>query len=457
VAVRFGTDGVRGLANAELTPELVMALGRAAAVVLGGPCVLVGRDTRRSGPLLVAAFSAGVLAEGVDVVDLGVLPTPGVASLSAARSVPGAVVSASHNPFADNGIKLFAAGGRKLDSDLEAAVEAAASRFLTGNRPPGQRSGPQTAVPTGAAVGTAVDDGEGRDRYLDQLVGALQGRRLDGITVVLDCGHGAATVTAPAAFAAAGASVVEVLAARPDGTNINDGCGSTDPSGLCRAVVRRGAALGLAFDGDADRVIAVDGDGRVVDGDRLLALFATDLDQRGRLAGRTVVVTTMTNLGFHRAMRDSGIEVCTTDVGDRHVLAALDRHGWSLGGEQSGHVIFRELATTGDGVLSGLLLADLLVRRGRSLGEAAEAAMRCLPQVLRNVAVARRDGLPDATGVWHEVASVEAELGEDGRVVLRPSGTENLIRVMVEAADRDTASRAAERLVAAVRSELGSD
>ena len=458
MSLRFGTDGVRGVAGSELTPELVLGLGRAAARALTGavagrpattgepagrPALVVGRDTRWSGPLLQAALSAGLAAEGVDVVDVGVLPTPGVAAVAAARGLPAAVISASHNPYLDNGIKLFSAGGCKLTGAEEQRIEAGL---------------PATSAPEarrGSTLGRLSADPDARAWYCAHVVAALEGRRLDGVRVVVDCANGAAVVTAPDILGAAGADVVDVLGGAPDGTNINAGCGSTNPSGLAAAVVRHQADAGLAFDGDADRVIAVDGTGAVVDGDRLLGLFATDLRRRGRLAADTVVVTVMTNLGFHLAMADAGVTVHQTPVGDRHVLEALDTHGWSLGGEQSGHLIFRELATTGDGVLSGLLLLDLLVRERRPLAELAAAVMERVPQVLRNVTVAHRDALFGAEAVWAEVRAVESELGGVGRVLLRPSGTEPLVRVMVEAPTEQVAAAAADRLVAAVKAAVG--
>jgi phosphoglucosamine mutase len=287
------------------------------------------------------------------------------------------------------------------------------------------------------------------------VVAGIGGRSLGGVRVAIDCANGAATSTAVTILEDAGADLVDVLAAAPDGININAACGSTDPTALARSVVAHQAQVGLAFDGDADRVIAVDNEGHVVDGDRLLALFATDLHRRGLLARDTVAVTVMTNLGFHRAMASAGISVYQTPVGDRYVLEALDGNGWSLGGEQSGHLIFRDLATTGDGVLSGLLLIDLLVRRGRPLSELASQAMVRLPQVLRNVAVRDHAGLERAGEVWAAVQAVERELGGDGRVLLRPSGTERLVRVMVEAPTQFQAERAADRLVAAVEGALG--
>jgi phosphoglucosamine mutase len=454
VTLRFGTDGVRGAAGTELTPELVMALGRAAARVIGvgRAGFVVGRDTRLSGPMLQAAFSAGVAAEGLDVVDLGVVPTPAVAAAALERSAPAAVISASHNPFGDNGIKLLSSGGRKLTDEQESSVEELLGSILdeSGAGPEGRQ---------GSGLGCIVADGEAVGRYCALVAAALEGRPLDGLRVALDCANGAASVTGPAILAAAGAELVEVLADRPDGTNINAGCGSTDPSGLADAVRRHQADVGLALDGDADRVIAVDDRGDVVDGDRLLALFAADLHERGRLAGPAVAVTVMTNLGFHRAMAAAGIRVASTPVGDRHILEALESNGWSLGGEQSGHIVFRDLFTglapTGDGVLTGLLLLDLLTRRRAPLSSLAGAAMVSMPQVLRNVRVADRGGLAGAAGVWDEVRAVEQDLGGEGRVLLRPSGTEPLVRVMVEAPTESAAMDAADRLSAAVVEALG--
>ena len=330
---RFGTDGVRGVANEELTAELALALGRATARILPAPTFVVGRDTRLSGPLLQAAFSAGLATEGADVIDLGVLPTPGVATVAAARAVPGAVISASHNPYGDNGIKLFSLFGTKLPVEVENEIERELAELLADpERPP--------ARPTGLGVGRLSADPEAAETYVAHLVGTLDGRRLDGLRVVVDCANGAASAIAPRVLAEVGASVTALHDA-PDGVNINDGCGSTDPSELAHAVVTSGADLGLALDGDADRVIAVDSAGDIVDGDVLLALFALDLAAREELAENTVVVTVMTNLGFRLAMEERGIAVLETDVGDRHVLAALDAEGLSLGGEQSGHIIFR--------------------------------------------------------------------------------------------------------------------
>jgi phosphoglucosamine mutase len=446
LTLKFGTDGVRGVANQELTPELVVALGRAAAQVLGGSTFLVGRDTRVSGPMLQAALSAGLASEGVSVLDLGVLPTPGVAFASATRGVPAAVISASHNPFPDNGIKLFAAGGRKLADDLEELLESRLTQALG-------RGLPASSVPTAESVGRIETDAGALDEYVAHLVGSLEGRRLDHLKVVLDCAHGAAFLAAPRALAELGAEV-EVIGHRPDGTNINDGCGSTFPRGLQQTVVASAADVGLALDGDADRVLAVDGQGGLVDGDQLLALCAQDLRSRGRLRDDTVVVTVMTNLGFRQAMAAQGIAVQETAVGDRYVLEALERGGWSLGGEQSGHLIFRELATTGDGTLTGLMLLDLLRRRGRPLVELAGEAMTRLPQVLRNVRVAVRD--PDVVArLRPAIDAAESELHGQGRVLVRPSGTEPLVRVMVEAPTEQQAEETVVRLVSEVERACG--
>ena len=436
---------MRGVANADLTPELVVALGRAAAKVLGPGPFLVGRDTRVSGPLLRAALTAGMTAEGDDVIDLGILPTPAVAYLSAADGLPAAMLSASHNPFPDNGIKFFATGGRKLSDDAERALEAELDRVL--------HVGPSREPPTGADVGAISSGLGGRERYEASVIATLEGRRLDGLRVVIDCANGAAFAVAPSVLDRLGADVT-VINARPDGTNINALCGSTHPEELQRRVVAEGAHVGLAFDGDADRVLAVDHQGALVDGDQLVALCALDRRDRGLLAGDTVVITVMTNLGFRLAMAERGIKCVETQVGDRYVLEALEEGAWSLGGEQSGHVIFRDLATTGDGLLTGVQVLDVVARSRRPLAELA-AVMTRLPQVLRNVRVADRDGLDAAEALWSEVREVEAELGDHGRVLIRPSGTEPVVRVMVEAPTPEDAEAVATRLIAAVERVLG--
>ena len=444
MTLRFGTDGVRGLANAELTPELVLALGRAAARVFGARSFLVGRDTRISGPLVQAALTAGLASEGVEVVDLGVIPTPGVAWFSAAEDRPAAVLSASHNPFPDNGVKFFAAGGRKLADATEALLEAELDGILAA----APRS---TPVPTGAEVGL-VTVGQDVEPYAAALVASVEGRRLDGLRIVLDCANGAASAHAPEVFRRLGAEV-DVIHAEPDGRNINDRCGSTHPGDLQAAVVERRADAGLAFDGDADRVLGVDATGELVDGDQLISLLAVDRQGRGALPGGTVVVTVMANLGLREAMSAHGISVAETAVGDRYVLEALEKGGWALGGEQSGHVIFRDLATTGDGILTGVQVLDVMARTGRSLADLASVMTR-RPQVLRNVRVARRN-LDDADGLWSAVRAVEERFDGKGRVLIRPSGTEALVRVMVEAPTTEEAEEACATLTAAVLRALG--
>jgi phosphoglucosamine mutase len=445
VTLRFGTDGVRGVANAELTPELVLALGRAAARVLGDGPFLLGRDTRISGPLLQAALSAGLATEGADVVDLGVLPTPGVAWLSAADNRPAAVISASHNPYPDNGVKFFLAGGRKLSDDVEAALEAEIDRLIGAPGGPPRRTGPD--------LGRLVP-GDGHARYEAALGATLDGRTLDGLSVVIDCANGAVSEVAPRVLRALGAEVT-VLFDAPDGVNINDGCGSTHPKALQREVVARGAAVGLAFDGDADRVLAVDAAGALVDGDQLIAICALDRRERARLPGDTVVVTVMANLGFRRAMVEHGITMIETDVGDRYVLEEMERGGWSLGGEQSGHIIFGDLATTGDGLLTGLQVLDVMARTGRSLADLAGIMAR-LPQVLRNVAVATRGADVQASEELSlAVKAVAGELGDRGRVLVRASGTEAVVRVMVEAMTVEEAETACDTLCSVVRRSLG--
>ncbi|HUQ39655.1 MAG TPA: phosphoglucosamine mutase [Acidimicrobiales bacterium] len=441
MTLRFGTDGIRGLANAELTPELVLALGRAATRVLGQEFV-VGRDPRVSGPMLQAALSAGMSAEGAAVVDLGVLPTPAVAFVAQDRGVAGAMVSASHNPFHDNGIKLFGPGGTKLDDATQLAMETELDAVL--------RADP----PTSGEVGVMSADHGATRLYVEHLVGSLEERRLDGMRVILDCANGAASALAQDVLRRVGAEVA-VLFDRPDGRNINDGCGSNHPEALQEAVRDEGADAGLAFDGDADRVVAVDDTGAVVDGDRVLAMLGPDLDERGLLAERTVVVTVMANLGLRQALARRGIAVVETPVGDRHLLEAMDAGGFALGGEQSGHIILGRLATTGDGILTGLTLLDLLRRAGGPLSDLATGAMERMPQVLRNVRVTDLSRLATADEVWHAVRAAEAELGEEGRVLLRPSGTEPLVRVMVEAATETQAADVVDRLCAVVEQSLG--
>ena len=440
---------MRGVANVELTPELTLALARAAARVLGGPSrsgqkLLIGRDTRQSGDLLLAALVAGITAEGMHAVDLGVLPTPGVAHASAQADTPAAMISASHNVFSDNGIKFFSAGGRKLPDEVEAQIELELERILAGDH---------GDVPSGAGVGTFHRSDVEHRAYEAALVDALEGRRLDGLVVVLDCANGATSSSAPMVFRQLGATVVAIHD-QPDGININAACGSTHPESLQAAVLEHGAHVGFAFDGDADRMLAVDHAGELVDGDQLMAMTALDMRERGVLKHDTVVVTVMTNLGFKIAMREQNLRVVETKVGDRYVLEAIENGGYSLGGEQSGHIILRDRASTGDGTLSALVIADLLVRRQTTLAQQA-AIMRRLPQVLRNVKGVDRSRLDAAETLWADVAAAEAELGETGRVLLRPSGTEALVRVMVEASTADLAESICARLCASVERELG--
>ena len=452
--LEFGTDGVRGVANTELTPELALALGRASARVLGGYRAVIGYDTRRSGPMLEAALTAGLTSEGVDVVHLGVVPTPLVAHAAARLDVPGAMISASHNPFPDNGIKLFAAGGRKLADDVEAELEAVLRAILGGDdaepRPTGGDVGWILGAPPAPASTIAH---EARTAYRDSLLAALDGRSLEGLAVVLDCAHGAASLIAPDVLGSTGADVT-VVHAEPDGTNINTDAGSTAPEVLAEAVTAAGAAAGLALDGDADRLVAVDHTGSVVDGDHLLAILALDRRDRGVLAHDTVVATVMSNLGFRQAMARRGITVVDTDVGDRYVLEALDQTGAVLGGEQSGHIIQTDIATTGDGLLSAISVLDVMARTGRPLAELAADAMTSLPQVLVNVRLRQRD--PSLLErLADDVAASEQRLGEDGRVLVRLSGTEPLLRVMIEAPTQEGAQAEADGLAEAARRLAG--
>jgi len=444
MSLRFGTDGIRGVANRELTPELVTALGRAVARVLGAdqPFV-IGRDTRRSGPMLEAALVAGLCAEGADVLLVGVLPTPAVAQLAHERGAPAAMITASHNPFPDNGVKLFAVGGRKLTDDVERAIEHEL-RELASGAPFG---------PAGRGVGVSAELRDALDQYVDRIVGVLEGRQLAGLHVVVDCGHGAAFRAAPRVLRELGVEL-EVLNAAPDGTNINADCGSTDPSALQRAVVEAGADVGLAFDGDADRLIAVDESGAIVDGDQLIAIAAFDLQERGLLRHNAVVVTQMSNGSLHRVLGEAGIEVVEVDVGDRNVLDALASRDLSLGGEQSGHLIYADLSTTGDGILAAVELLDVLDGTGQKLSRLAAVVTRS-PQELRAVRVADKHLLDTDRAFWKAAQEAQDELGDSGRILVRPSGTEAVVRVMVEAATDEQARSVADRLVAAVERACG--
>ena len=444
---RFGTDGVRGLANGSLTPELALALGRAAARVLKEPAVVLGRDTRRSGPMLLNALAAGFASEGVDVIDVGVLPTPGIASLCARRGIPGAIVSASHNSYPDNGIKVLGPGGTKLGDEIESAIEAELEVLLG-------MAAVANGRPTGAGIGEIRVEHELAQEYVHYLLASLPPNALRGLKVVVDCAHGAASRVAEEVLVALGADT-EVINADPNGVNINDAAGSTHPESLIAAVKASGADLGLALDGDADRLIAVDHEGNLVDGDRMLALFAADLKDRGELEANTVVITVMTNLGFLRSMEASGIRCEVVPVGDRHVLQALLRGNLSLGGEQSGHLIFSRRATTGDGLLTGILLCDLVRRSGDTLAALASSAFVTYPQTLVAVEVPDREAASTCVALLEAVERAEAELGDSGRVLVRASGTEPVVRVMVEAAEVAQAEELTQRLVGVVVAELG--
>ncbi|GGS80672.1 phosphoglucosamine mutase [Planobispora rosea] len=445
----FGTDGVRGVAGRDLTAELAMDLSVAAAHVLGDagafhasdgrapqgrPIAVVGRDPRASGEFLESAVVAGLASSGVDVLRLGVLPTPAVAYLTTALGADmGVMISASHNPAPDNGIKFLARGGYKLPDAVENEIE--------------QRLGEKWDRPTGAAVGRVREAYGEADRYVSHLLSTMSGR-LDGLSVVIDCAHGAAHMVAPEALTRAGAKV-ETIGARPDGLNINAGVGSTHLDKLQQIVVSRGADVGIAYDGDADRCLAVAHTGEVIDGDQIMAVLALALRAEGKLAGDTVVATVMSNLGFKLAMRESGIDVLETAVGDRYVLEAMREGGYTFGGEQSGHVIMLDHATTGDGLLTSLHLLAAVAREGKPLAELASVMTR-LPQVLINVKGVDRTkaSVPELSAA---VEAAEGELGETGRVLIRPSGTEPMIRVMVEAASAEQAQALAERLAGVVR------
>lgn len=446
----FGTDGIRGVANRDLTSALATQVAAAAAAVLGDagrldphtpagrPLAVVGRDPRASGEFLEGAVVAGLASAGVDVLRLGVLPTPAVAFLTAhTQASLGVMLSASHNPMPDNGIKFFAAGGHKLPDEVEDRIEAT----LTLDWP----------LPVGADVGRVRDLPEASALYVEHLL-ASEPTSLAGLRVVVDCANGAASSVAPEVLRRAGADVVAIHAA-PDGLNINAGCGSTHLEDLQAAVLEHGADAGIAHDGDADRCLAIDATGAVVDGDHIMAVLAVGLNERGLLAESTLVTTVMSNLGLRLAMTAQGITVVDTAVGDRYVLAQLRARGLTLGGEQSGHVINMDHATTGDGVLTALQLLAQMNRSGRSLADLAGVMTR-LPQVLINVSGVDRGALHNCSPVQQVVAEVEAQLGATGRVLLRPSGTEPLIRVMVEAATLEQAQSGADLIAAAVRKHL---
>ncbi|HKS49400.1 MAG TPA: phosphoglucosamine mutase [Amycolatopsis sp.] len=432
----FGTDGVRGLANGDLTPELALSVAASAARVLAArdrshrPVAVVGRDPRASGEMLEAAVVAGLASAGADVLRVGVQPTPAVAYLVATLGADlGVMISASHNPMPDNGIKLFAAGGHKLPDGIEDEIEA------------GLTAG--AARPTAAGIGRVSDVDDAVDRYSEHLLAATP-HPLTGLRIVVDCANGAAFLAAPEVYRKAGAEVIAIHA-EPDGININEGCGSTHLDQLQAAVAEHRADLGVAHDGDADRCLAVDASGAVVDGDQIMAVLALAMAESGELTHDTLVTTVMSNLGLHLAMREHGVRLRTTAVGDRYVLEELRAGGYALGGEQSGHVVFPALATTGDGLLTALRLMSRVAETGKPLAELA-AVMRRLPQVLVNVRVADKTAVVESEAVRDAVDAVETKLGGKGRVLLRPSGTEQLVRVMVEAPTEDIAQDAADRL-----------
>jgi phosphoglucosamine mutase len=441
----FGTDGVRGTANREITAEFAMRLAQAAAIVLGEtakskgdrPRAVIAHDPRTSSDFISAAVAAGLASSGVDVYDAGVLPTPAAAYLTADLDADfGVMVSASHNAAPDNGIKFFSRGGHKLPDAIEDQIEAEFGRALT---------------PIGAEIGRVVRFADAEDRYLIHLLGAVP-NRLEGMRVVVDCANGAASAISPQAFTNAGAKVF-VIGAEPDGANINQGCGSTHLSALQAAVIEHRADLGIAHDGDADRCLAVDHEGKIVDGDHIMAILALSELASGSLARNTLVTTVMSNLGLKIAMKEAGIELVETAVGDRYVLEAMREGGYTLGGEQSGHVIFSQFATTGDGILTGLLLAAEVARTKKSLAELAQV-MTTLPQVLINVPGVDKTRVYQDQQLGDLVSKAEAELSDSGRVLLRPSGTEDLVRVMVEAKDLGTAQSWAERIAVMVERQL---
>lgn len=434
----FGTDGVRGAAGSELTAELALEIGRAAGSYLRDGPVVVGQDTRRSSSMLSAAMQAGFHSAGIDTVDVGVLPSGAISHLtSKSGATMGAIVSASHNPADDNGIKLLAARGTKLPDEVERGLE---ERM--------RASGWQIA--TGAAIGYRTWSPDSRYEYLDHLTSASR-YSLNGVSLAVDCANGAAYQVAPELFKRLNADV-EVFQAEPNGHNINDGCGATTPAFVARSARGR---IGLAFDGDADRLIAVDEDGEVANGDVIMAIIARYLKEQGRLKKNLVVATVMSNLGFRKSMEEADIDIVETPVGDRYVMEALLEHRALLGGEQSGHVIFADLARTGDGLLTAVQLLNVVAGTGKELRQLRAEAITEFPQVLVNVRIDRSIDIASVESLWNEVNEVEGELGDEGRVLVRPSGTEPLVRIMVEAPSKELASRYADRLAAVAEGATG--
>lgn len=441
----FGTDGVRGVANTELTPELALRLGRAAGRLLseqkGAPAIFVaGRDTRTSGPMLESALVTGLLSSGCEVLSCGILPTPAVAFLVGDLGADsGVVVSGSHNPPEHNGIKFFDRSGRKLSDAQEDEIES----LLDASEPPP------------AKTGRLIEVSDAEERYIAHALASLEGRTLEGFKIVIDCANGASFRTSPRAFERAGAEVIAINTSA-DGTTINVGCGSTEPEMAARAVREHDADFGFAHDGDADRVMAIDERGEIVDGDAAMAILALELKEGGRLAGNAVAATVMANLGFRRAMAAAGIAVYETPVGDRYVSEALVEKKLSLGGEQSGHIITTDFATTGDGLITALRLAGRIASSGRALSELAAVVER-YPQVLLNVPVGESAEFYDSEGIRKAIGEAEERLGNEGRVLVRASGTEPVVRVMVEAATDSSARSVAEEIALVVRRELGGE
>lgn len=436
----FGTDGVRGTAGSDLTAELALAIGQAAGSHLRGGPVLVGRDTRRSGPMLSAALQAGFQSVGVDTVDVGVLPSGGISHLtSISGATLGAIVSASHNPAPDNGIKLLSARGSKLSDDVERDIE-------------GRLRDVGSGAAIGSGIGTRFEDRDALYRYLDHLVGASK-YSFGGLRLMLDCANGSAYEAAPELFRRLKADV-ESMGDAPDGTNINLNCGATHPEILAARTLGR---IGLSFDGDADRLIAVDEDGRVANGDVIMAIVARHLKSLGKLKKNLLVATVMSNLGLHKAMQEADIDMVSTSVGDRYVMEALEDRKGLLGGEQSGHIIFTDTGTTGDGLMTAIRLLNVVAGTGKELRQLRAEAIVEYPQVLVNVVIGRGADVAAAEHLWDEVGRVEEELADDGRVLVRPSGTEPLVRIMVEAASQTEAKGYADRLAAVAADVLGKE
>ena len=436
----FGTDGVRGVAGSELTPELALGIGRAAGSYLRGGPVLVGRDTRRSGSMLASALQAGLHASGIDTIDVGIMPSGGITYLtSESAATMGAIVSASHNPAGDNGIKLIASRGTKLPDEVERELEDSL-----------RSSGSNSAV--GDAIGFRRENNDAMAEYLEHLV-EVSRYSLSGVQIALDCAHGAAYRAAPELFSRLKADV-EVYGAEPDGTNINAGCGATHPEFLAGVAEGR---VGLCFDGDADRLIAIDEDGRPANGDVIMAILARHLKSQGNLKNNLVVATVMSNLGFRKSMVEADIEMVETKVGDRYVSEALLERKGSLGGEQSGHIIFTKHSQSGDGLLTAVELLNVVAGTGKELRELRAEAITEYPQILHNVSTGRMVDISNAQFLWEEVEEVEEALGEEGRVLVRPSGTEPVVRIMVEASSETVARMYAERLASATKMSLGQE